>query len=147
MEKKLSCGVLLTDGKRILLGHPFMSRFWDVPKGELNTGEKYIETAIREFKEETNLTVTRRKLVGLGKFTGYSKKKDLVLFLYWMDELPDISKLKCNSTFERNGKRIPEFDKFKYCNMKEVKEKVTPNLFKILRKCKTLTRVIRKELI
>jgi len=38
---------------------------WDFPKGQLDPGESHIEAAIRELEEETTLTLSDIKLIGL----------------------------------------------------------------------------------
>ena len=48
--KKVSAGVVITNG-RVVLG--VKSYKWDLPKGEIEKGEKPIEAAVRETKEET----------------------------------------------------------------------------------------------
>ena len=59
MFKQLSAGIIvyrLDDYKRrtyLLLQYP--GKYWDFPKGKLENTEKWIDAAIRETKEETNL--------------------------------------------------------------------------------------------
>lgn len=38
---------------------------WDFPKGQLDPGESYIEAAVRELEEETTLSLSDIRLVGL----------------------------------------------------------------------------------
>ena len=54
---KTSCGVIVGDGERILLGHATRSPRWDIPKGEAEPGEDFAEAAARELQEETGLVV------------------------------------------------------------------------------------------
>lgn len=56
MIKEKSCGAVIVNGEEILLikhnqGH------WSFPKGHIEFGETEVETALREIKEETDLTV------------------------------------------------------------------------------------------
>lgn len=56
MKNEKSCGCIIIDNEKVLLvkqtaGH------WGFPKGHVETNETEVETAIRETKEETNLSV------------------------------------------------------------------------------------------
>ncbi len=56
MKNEKSCGCIIIDNGKVLLvkqtaGH------WGFPKGHVEANETEIETAIRETKEETNLSV------------------------------------------------------------------------------------------
>ncbi|MBR2696180.1 MAG: NUDIX hydrolase [Parasporobacterium sp.] len=56
MKEAVSCGgVIIYRGKILLLFKNYHDRFigWVLPKGTVEAGEKYEETAIREVKEET----------------------------------------------------------------------------------------------
>jgi predicted NUDIX family NTP pyrophosphohydrolase len=66
---RISAGLLMYrihDGNlQVLLAHPGGPFFknkdegaWSIPKGEVETGEDLLETAMREFKEETGFTPT-----------------------------------------------------------------------------------------
>ena len=69
MPHNISAGLLMyriLDGKlQVLLAHPGGPFFknkddvaWSIPKGEVEAGEDLLETAKREFKEETGVTAT-----------------------------------------------------------------------------------------
>jgi predicted NUDIX family NTP pyrophosphohydrolase len=66
MEKKISAGLLMYRFRNhtleVLLAHPGGPFFrnkdnghWSIPKGEIDGGEELIDTAVREFREETGL--------------------------------------------------------------------------------------------
>ena len=55
---KTSCGVLLTDGAALLLGHATGSARWDIPKGEADLGEDHAACAARELREETGYSAS-----------------------------------------------------------------------------------------
>ena len=57
MAKRISCGVIVTDGNRLLLGHATRSPRWDIPKGLAEPGESLAAAAVRELAEETGLVV------------------------------------------------------------------------------------------
>lgn len=109
--KTTSCGVIVTDGERILLGHATRSPRWDIPKGVAEPGEDFAAAACRELFEETGLTASEAELKPLGVFP-YRAGKDLALFVWRPAEMPDPGKLVCASCFSWNGKELPEFDRF-----------------------------------
>ena len=106
-----SCGVIITDGVKLLLCHATGTPRWDIPKGLADEGEQFIDAAVREVFEETGLLLRVSNLKSLGVFP-YTKGKNLALFLYKVELLPDVSVLDCDSYFEKNGKQIPEVDKY-----------------------------------
>jgi predicted NUDIX family NTP pyrophosphohydrolase len=66
MQKKISAGLLMYRFKNhtleVLLAHPGGPFFrnkdnghWSIPKGEIDVSEELIDTAVREFREETGL--------------------------------------------------------------------------------------------
>lgn len=112
MTKRTSCGVLVTDGERLLLGHATGSPRWDIPKGGQDPGETPIDSAIRELQEETGLIVPATELRALGTHE-YMRDKNLVLFAWQPALLPDPASLHCTSMVTlRNGRTVPELDRF-----------------------------------
>jgi 8-oxo-dGTP pyrophosphatase MutT (NUDIX family) len=107
-----SCGVVVGDGERMLLGHATRSPRWDIPKGEAEPGEDFVAAAVRELHEETGLVVLPEELVALGLHP-YRRGKDLALFAWRRRELPDPKSLSCTSHFALpDGTMLPEFDRF-----------------------------------
>ena len=130
--RQTSCGVIVTDGKRILLGHATRSPRWDIPKGVAEPGENFAEAAARELLEETGLTVPARELVELGVHA-YLRGKDLALFAWTPPELPDPQTLTCTSRFAlANGTLLPEFDRFGLFPWDEALTRVGKNLARVL---------------
>ena len=113
---------------------------WGIPKGELDENETLKETAIREFKEETNLEVDSdikflytKKVSNNKLVTIFIKEKDL-----------DLSKCKSN-TFElewpKDSKTIntyPENDKFEWIDIDEAYDLIFPQQQIFLNKLKEL---------
>jgi putative (di)nucleoside polyphosphate hydrolase len=127
-----SCGVLVTDGDRILLGHATRSPRWDIPKGVAEPGENFVEAAARELREETGLAVPAGELVELGVHP-YLRGKDLALFSWVPTELPDPEKLACSTHFTlANGSQLPEFDRFGLFPWDEGLARVGKNLARVL---------------
>ena len=79
--KTTSCGVIVTDGERLLLGHATRSPRWDIPKGEAEPGESFAAAARRELFEETGLDAPEAELKPLGVFA-YRRGKDLALYAW-----------------------------------------------------------------
>jgi 8-oxo-dGTP pyrophosphatase MutT (NUDIX family) len=109
--KTTSCGVIVTDGERVLLGHATRSPRWDIPKGEVEPGESFAAAARRELFEETGLDAPEAELRPLGVFC-YRRGKDLALFAWAPQPLPDPQTLVCASQFSWKGRMWPEFDRF-----------------------------------
>jgi len=130
--KTTSCGVIVTDGQRLLLGHASRSPRWDIPKGGVEPGESFAATASRELREETGLAAPPEALVPLGVFP-YLRYKDLALFAWVVPVLPDPKTLVCSEFFALpNGTRLPEFDRFGLFTLDEAIARVGKNLARLL---------------
>ena len=121
---------------KVLLIHPggpiFTNKdkgFWGIPKGCVNDGENLFDTAIREFQEETSITVNRnQKFIELGKVLKKSGKTihawafqgdfdgKITSNLFKMEWPPKSGKL-CN---------FPEVDKGEFFTIQQAKEKMHP---------------------
>ena len=107
-----SCGVLVTDGVMLLLGHATGSPRWDIPKGIAEDGEAFEAAARRELAEETGLAAPAGALRPLGVHR-YRAGKRLALFAWRMEAMPAPETLACASLFrDRWGRMRPEFDRF-----------------------------------
>ena len=130
--RETSCGVIVTDGQRLLLGHATRSPRWDIPKGVAETGENLANAATRELREETGLVVPPVELIPLGVYA-YLRSKDLALFGWTPQPLPDPGGLICSSHFALpNGTLLPEFDRFGLFPWDEALTRVGKNLARIL---------------
>jgi len=111
-SRQVSCGVVITDGHHLLIGHASRSPRWDIPKGLAEPGEPWLEAAVRELKEETGLVVTPVTLAFLGIYP-YLRYKDLALFAWRLDEMPAPGVLHCSSFIDRPGyAQVTELDRF-----------------------------------
>jgi 8-oxo-dGTP pyrophosphatase MutT (NUDIX family) len=127
-----SCGVIVTDGERILLGHATRSPRWDIPKGVAEPNENFADAAARELHEETGLVVSPDELAALGVHA-YLRGKDLALFAWRTPRLPDPQSLVCTSLFALpSGTMLPEFDRFDLFPWDEALSRVGKNLARIL---------------
>jgi 8-oxo-dGTP pyrophosphatase MutT (NUDIX family) len=131
-QRQASCGVIVTDGEQVLLGHATRSPRWDIPKGGAEPGEDFAEAAARELLEETGLAVPATELAELGVHS-YLRGKDLALFAWVLPRLPDPQSLVCSSRFALpNGTLLPEFDRFGLFKWDEALPRVGKNLARIL---------------
>lgn len=130
-KKPVSCGVIITDGKVILLGHSTGNEHWDIPKGKMDKGETYIQTALRELQEETSIVLSADDVVEIGVLS-YTPRKDLYLCCYKTDDLPDINDVVCTSFCMHGDKEVPELDRFKYVAFKKIGNYTTPNMLHTL---------------
>ena len=132
MAKRTSCGVIVTNGVRVLLGHATRSPRWDIPKGLAEPGETFAAAAVRELAEETGLAVSEAELRPLGVHS-YLRDKDLALFVWVPAEMPSPDALKCRSTFVLTGGAVvPEFDRFGLFDWNAALGKVGKNLARVL---------------
>jgi 8-oxo-dGTP pyrophosphatase MutT (NUDIX family) len=129
--KTTSCGVIVTDGRRLLLGHATRSPRWDIPKGEAEPGESFAAAAHRELAEETGLDAPEGALRPFGVFA-YRRGEDLALFGWALPRLPDPRTLVCHSHFSWNGRMLPEFDRFGLFTPEEAVERVGKDLARLL---------------
>ena len=71
MIEATSCGgVVIFRGKILVLYKNYKNKYegWVLPKGTVEAGEEYKETALREVKEETGYTLTSWKYRGIVTF-------------------------------------------------------------------------------
>jgi 8-oxo-dGTP pyrophosphatase MutT (NUDIX family) len=131
MVKAISCGVVVTDGTRLLLGHATLSPRWDIFKGLADAGEDPASAAVRELREETGLETTPAALRPLGIHL-YLLGKDLALFEWRLACMPDPATLRCASQFAVGTKLLPEFDRFGVFDWNDALSRVGRNMARVL---------------
>lgn len=132
MAKTIAAGLFIVrKDKKLLVAHPTNHKpnFWSIPKGKVEENETFLEGALRETYEETNLNLaeTTKFQIFPMQSVNYSHKKKILypfLFLEKSDSKFDWDKqeLKCNSNVpdERGG--FPEMDAFKWVTLEEARE-------------------------
>jgi predicted NUDIX family NTP pyrophosphohydrolase len=134
---KQSAGILLfrrTHGyPEVFLVHPggpFWTKkdegSWTVPKGEFTGDEEPLDAAVREFKEETGLSISGNFI----ELTPVRQKAGKIVHVFALEYDPDISGLTSN-TFPlewppKSGKiqQFPEIDKYDWFELATAKLKL-----------------------
>ena len=120
----------------VLLVHPggpfFKNKdagIWTIPKGEPAEGEELIDTARREFVEETGFAVPQGELLPLGQV---KQKAGKVVHAWAFEGDCDPDKIKCN-TFKMQyppgsgqWRTFPEVDKAAFFDLVTAREKINP---------------------
>ena len=115
------------------MGHITGGKNWDIPKGGMDPNESFLQAAVRELREETGLEVDPSVLSPLGHFD-YKPKKDLMLYLWRVDDLPNPQTLQCQSTWkDEKGAARPELDGFSLFSWDECQVRANPNLARVLK--------------
>ena len=125
---KTCAGILLYKDRQVFLAHPggpfFAKRgnAWGIPKGEQNPGEGLIDTAVREFKEETSITVgsdPKESLLDLG----FVKQSNKIVYCWGVEyKFDDIPKIKSN--LSKFG--WPEIDQARFFPLDIALQKILP---------------------
>ncbi len=80
MTHATSCGgVVIFRGKILLLYKNYRNRYegWVLPKGTVEEGEEFQDTALREVHEETGVSASIIKYVGKSQYT-FNTPKDMI---------------------------------------------------------------------
>ena len=80
MIEATSCGgVVIFRGKILVLYKNYKNKYegWVLPKGTVEPGEEFKETALREVKEETGVTASIIKYIGKSQYT-FNTPQDMV---------------------------------------------------------------------
>jgi 8-oxo-dGTP pyrophosphatase MutT (NUDIX family) len=114
-----TCGIFFIDkNDKILIVHPTNASYkhWSIPKGGMDKGETHAVSAIRELKEETNITLGDYKgaLIEIGESTYRHGKKKLHAFAFECKGKCK-TKLKCDSLV---NEKFPEVDQFMWVDFK-----------------------------
>jgi ADP-ribose pyrophosphatase YjhB (NUDIX family) len=130
MIEATSCGgVVIFRGKILLLYKNFKNRYegWVLPKGTVEVGEEYKQTALREVLEETGVKAAIVKYIGKSEYT-FSVSDDVVdKDVHWFLMMADsyYSKPQREEFFEDSGfyKFHEAYHLLKFTNEKQILEK------------------------
>lgn len=130
MIEATSCGgVVIFRGKILLLYKNFKNRYegWVLPKGTVEEGEEYKQTALREVLEETGVRAAIVKYIGKSEYT-FSVSDDVVdKDVHWFLMMADsyYSKPQREEFFEDSGfyKFHEAYHLLKFSNEKQILEK------------------------
>jgi len=132
----LVCGLIIASPSGWLLAHRTRSPWWDLPKGRQDPGERPIETALRECREETGLDLESHRLLiqDLGVAT-YSLRRNKQLHLFRLDLTAPVTLSDCKSVARQGplGERLPEMDGFAWVAEEKVVHYVRPRMARHLR--------------
>ena len=146
MKPVVSAGLLMykinQGAPEILLGHPGGPYYvdcdegvWSIPKGQVEHGETLLDTAIREFSEETGWQPPTSGLITLGHIATTKKQIHIWAFVGNCDA----SQL-CSNPFwlewpPRSGKRgaFPEVDRMAYFDTEATLIKILPSQVPLIR--------------
>lgn len=108
MKEATSCGgVVIFKGKILVLYKNYRNRYegWVLPKGTVEPGEEYEDTAIREVREESGVNAVIVKYIGKSSYT-FSIQQDIVAKeVHWYLMMADsyYSKPQREEFFEDSG--------------------------------------------
>ena len=130
MIEATSCGgVVIFRGKILLLYKNYRNKYegWVLPKGTVEEGEQFEETALREVKEESGATATILKYVGHSEYT-FTIPEDVVsktVQWYLMKADSYYSKPQREEHFVDSGfyKYHEAYHLLKFSNEKQILEK------------------------
>lgn len=140
MIEATSCGgVVIYRGKILVLYKRYKNKYegWVLPKGTVEEGETYEDTAVREVREEGGASACIRKYIGTTHYS-FSASKDVVnksVLWYLMSADSFFSKPQREEYFEDSGyyKYIEAVHLLKFYNEKQILEKAYAEYKRMLR--------------
>lgn len=141
MIEAVSCGgIVIHKGKILLLYKNFRNRYegWVLPKGTVEEGEEYMETALREVREEAGVAAELVQYIGKSEYT-FNIADDIVekeVHWYLMRSENYISKPQREEFFTDSGyyKYHEAYHLLKFPNEKQILEKAYEEYSRRIRK-------------
>lgn len=136
--------IIRNDGK-LLICHPTNHplNVWSIPKGRVDEGETFLEAAIRETFEESNINVSDCKVIYSLESVNYTnKKKILHPFLLLEIKNPNLNlgliEVKCNSYVPEDKGGFLEVDIFLWVDLDEAQHLLHPTQASCIPKIKQM---------
>ncbi|MDD5948152.1 MAG: NUDIX domain-containing protein [Lachnospiraceae bacterium] len=130
MIEATSCGgVVIFRGKILLLYKNYKNKYegWVLPKGTVEEGEEYKETALREVREETGATATIMKYIGKSEYSFRTQDDIVDKDVHWYLMMGDsyYSKPQKEEYFEDSGyyKYHEAYHLLRFANEKQILER------------------------
>lgn len=130
MVEATSCGgVVIFRGKILVLYKNFKNKYegWVLPKGTVESGEEYRDTALREVREETGVEAAIVKYVGKSQYTFCTAQEQIEKDVHWYLMIADsyYSKPQREEFFTDSGyyKFHEAYHLLKFSNEKQILEK------------------------
>ncbi|MBR5712728.1 MAG: NUDIX hydrolase [Lachnospiraceae bacterium] len=130
MIEATSCGgVVIFRGKILLLYKNYKRKYegWVLPKGTVEEGEEYPETAVREVREESGADAKIVKYVGKSRYTFNTSQNMVQKDVHWYLMMADsyYSKPQTEEYFADSGfyKYHEAYHLLKFSNEKQILEK------------------------
>lgn len=130
MYEATSCGgVVIYRGKILLLYKNYKNRYegWVLPKGTVEAGEEYKETALREVKEESGVDASIINYVGKSQYSFNASGDTVVKDVHWYLMMSDsyYSRPQREEFFVDSGyyKYHEAYHLLKFANEKQILEK------------------------
>jgi 8-oxo-dGTP pyrophosphatase MutT (NUDIX family) len=125
-----SCGgVVIFRGKILVLYKNYKNKYegWVLPKGTVESGEEFKDTALREVREETGVEATIVKYVGKSQYTFNTTQEQIEKDVHWYLMIADsyYSKPQREEFFTDSGyyKFHEAYHLLKFSNEKQILEK------------------------
>ena len=130
MIEATSCGgVVIFRGKILVLYKNYKNKYegWVLPKGTVEPGEEFKETALREVKEETGVTASIIKYIGKSQYSFSTPQDTVEKDVHWYLMMADsyYSKPQREEYFVDSGyyKFYEAYHLLKFSNEKQILEK------------------------
>lgn len=130
MTEATSCGgVVIFKGKILVLYKNYKNRYegWVLPKGTVEPGEEYTDTALREVKEESGASASIVKYIGKSSYTFTAQQDTVAKDVHWYLMMADsyYSKPQKEEFFEDSGfyKYHEAIHLLKFANERQILEK------------------------